>query len=707
MEPMGFDFGLGNGSYLTEASSEEMVMELFDVLESCPPAARERASDAALEAVALAAPEAAAPVVAKKPRASGRRAPKAKAAAAKAAAAAAAAKPPAKSRLRAGDEASQSSGAASEDLGGVGGSGVCGGGEEEEEGATTGDHARDMTAFLRPSSAYDRYRDALRETVSREHPHLSRLALNEQLRLNWQALDEASKAPYVAAAQRERQAFAKLQAKIKFGDEFPWEAERPRRPLTVYDLWSRDVRPRDRVPPGTKESVVRKRITAMYQGLTEDERRPYEDEYAKTNASFLEEEARWAAKWDLVKVYKGYVPRTDPAAVAQAARKKKEEKSKGTESAELEALESADGGRSANAAEERADDDPKAAGAASPKEAAEEEDRRPCKPMSSYNTWRRTRIDEFRDRFPDLPHSKLERKLLAAFKGLPKDERQPLEDAYRAKADQWKADVAAWDARKAKEAEDDERRRAEKRSRDRHDHDDASSSAGGGGGPRGGGGDDDGASDDGSEASTPPAPTSYPKAPDMWARDLKEDYRSMYPDLSPPELIRKMKAVWSATAEDDPVKKESEAGRDERAKLANFNPLLSRSFSIRFGWLLDERSSLGTVSKRRRLSWSAHARNGHVEATSNHPCPSQVPRPLRAPQAPVRQALRAVEPEALRGAQEEAPHRGAPVLRPRRDRRLAPRDDHGRRLEPQQGRPLLRGPANPPRRPQAARADPP
>ena len=48
----------------------------------------------------------------------------------------------------------------------------------------------------------------------------------------------------------------------------------------------------------------------------------------------------------------------------------------------------------------------------------------------------------------------------------------------------------------------------------------------------------------------------------MWARDLKEDYRAMYPDLSPPELIRKMKAVWSATAEDDPVKNEYEAGRE-------------------------------------------------------------------------------------------------------------------------------------------------
>jgi len=39
---------------------------------------------------------------------------------------------------------------------------------------------------------------------------------------------------------------------------------------------------------------------------------------------------------------------------------------------------------------------------------------------------------------------------------------------------------------------------------------------------------------------------------------------------------------------------------------------------------LDERSSLGTVSKRERFSRNARARNTHVEATLNHPCAAQV-----------------------------------------------------------------------------------
>ena len=141
--------------------------------------------------------------------------------------------------------------------------------------------------------------------------------------------------------------------------------------------------------------------------------------------------------------------------------------------------------------------------------------------MSSYNTWRRTRIDELRDA-PGPPALKLERKLLAAFKGLPKDERA-LEDAYRAKADQWKATPPPG-TRKAKEAEDDERRRAEKRSRDRHDHDDASSSAAGGGGPRGAGATTRrvrrrGGADAAGADELPQGATR--------ARDLKEDYRSM------------------------------------------------------------------------------------------------------------------------------------------------------------------------------------
>ena len=38
---------------------------------------------------------------------------------------------------------------------------------------------------------------------------------------------------------------------------------------------------------------------------------------------------------------------------------------------------------------------------------------------------------------------------------------------------------------------------------------------------------------------------------------------------------------------------------------------------------MDERSSLGTVSKRGRFSRNARARNTHVEATFNHSCAAQ------------------------------------------------------------------------------------
>ena len=77
-----------------------------------------------------------------------------------------------------------------------------------------------MTAFLRPVRPRPLPRRVARDGEPRA-PAPEPAGANEQLRLNWQALDEASKAPYVAAAQRERRP-AKLQAKIKFGDEFPW-----------------------------------------------------------------------------------------------------------------------------------------------------------------------------------------------------------------------------------------------------------------------------------------------------------------------------------------------------------------------------------------------------------------------------------------------------------------------------------------------------
>ena len=170
--------------------------------------------------------------------------------------------------------------------------------------------------------------------------------------------------------------------------------------------------------------------------------------------------------------------------------------------------------------------------------------------MSTYNVWRREHVDAFRADFPDLAHAKLEKKLLAAFKALDPSVRGPLEAAYRARSDAWKAACADWDARRA---------------RDRAAADAAAAAAPA---ARAAAADGD-ASDDGD---APPAPTAYPKAPDMWARDVKAEFRARHPDLSAPALVREMKRAWSATPEDDPVK------RDYRARSA----ALKRQFAARF-----------------------------------------------------------------------------------------------------------------------------
>ncbi|KAK7236292.1 hypothetical protein SO694_0006115 [Aureococcus anophagefferens] len=54
--------------------------------------------------------------------------------------------------------------------------------------------------------------------------------------------------------------------------------------------------------------------------------------------------------------------------------------------------------------------------------------------------------------------------------------------------------------------------------------------------------------------------------------------------------------------------------RGKRVRNSQLHRLLSRPFSTRFGRFLDERSSLGTVSKRGCVSRNARARNTHVEA---------------------------------------------------------------------------------------------
>ena len=85
----------------------------------------------------------------------------------------------------------------------------------------------------------------------------------------------------------------------------------------------------------------------------------------------------WAEKWGLVKCYKGYVPKTDPAAVAQAERLRKQ-------------------GAAAASAQSPPPPQPK-------------------KPLSAYNAWRRKNVKAVREANPTLPHGKLEKKLNALY----------------------------------------------------------------------------------------------------------------------------------------------------------------------------------------------------------------------------------------------------------------------------------------------------
>ena len=284
-------------------NSEELILELFDVLERCPAAARDAATDAALEAIAKAGPP-----------------------------------------------------------------------EEPEE--PVPEPIKSEPSFMQPRSAYDRYRDAQRDRLARQHPELEPMALNEKMRLTWAALDETARAPYVQQAQSERGAW---QAAQSVSD--PWDADRPRKPPSVFDLWSRATKPREQIGAQKSEAQVRKQISELYKALTPEQRAPYQQEYDRTMPQFLEEEKVWAAKWNLVKTCKGFVPATHPAAINKAKR------------------------------------------------------------LSG-------------DTSSDVP----------------------------------------------------------------------------------------------------PLPTAYPKALDMWSRDLKETYRTKFPSLAPPDLLKKMKADWASMSDEDPVK---------------------------------------------------------------------------------------------------------------------------------------------------------
>ena len=72
--------------------------------------------------------------------------------------------------------------------------------------------------------------------------------------IRWATLSEEEKEPYVVEARGERDAFEARRQQQLYGDDEPWEADRPRRPATVFDLWSRAAKPREKMPAGTTRS---------------------------------------------------------------------------------------------------------------------------------------------------------------------------------------------------------------------------------------------------------------------------------------------------------------------------------------------------------------------------------------------------------------------------------------------------------------------
>ena len=153
--------GDGPPGFGAEATSEELILELFDVLERCPADARDAARPQRENHVSNRA----------RARATtGRRAPgeldAPQATDAALEAVLAVAPPPPKVE----GEEDAADGAADDDAG------------DASVASSSRLSKTEGMDFVRPPSAYDRYRDAMRAAVSREHPDLEPLAINEKLR---------------------------------------------------------------------------------------------------------------------------------------------------------------------------------------------------------------------------------------------------------------------------------------------------------------------------------------------------------------------------------------------------------------------------------------------------------------------------------------------------------------------------------------------
>ena len=98
----------------------------------------------------------------------------------------------------------------------------------------------------------------------------------------------------------------------------PWDSDEPRKPPSVLTCLSCH-QTEEIIGAQKSEAQVRKQISELYKA-TPEQRAPYQAEYDRTMPKFLEDEKAWAAKWNLVKTCKGFVPSTHPATINKAKR---------------------------------------------------------------------------------------------------------------------------------------------------------------------------------------------------------------------------------------------------------------------------------------------------------------------------------------------------------------------------------------------------
>jgi len=176
---------------------------------------------------------------------------------------------------------------------------------------------KDINAPKRPRSAYILYCAEKRNEAKADHPDAKPAELMKILGDLWNQLPAAKKVEFTEKAKEDKQRYSEQMKNYTppepdSDDDAPpskrsrgkrgkkkRDPSEPKRPPSAYLIYGQKIRDQIKVEfPDLKSSEIMQKIGERWQKLTEDEKKPYNDDAATGKARYESQKAEYKAKKD-------------------------------------------------------------------------------------------------------------------------------------------------------------------------------------------------------------------------------------------------------------------------------------------------------------------------------------------------------------------------------------------------------------------------